>query len=368
MSRFQFELATADDDQAIQSLLAEAIMPGSVSVTFRREPSFFQGAVVDGPFRQVMIARDTKTGQVGGLGCRSVRTMYVNGQARPVGYLSSLRILEPYRNARMLARGYAFLRKLHGDGRTDLYLTTIAAGNDRAVNLLTSRRAGLPNYVEAGKFWTFVIPLRRPLRAKPSPSISVRPLETDNIEALSEFLTAEGPRRQFFPAYFSNEFFGEKATFKDLQPNDVLVAYRDGEIVGTLGAWNQRAFRQTVIEGYTGHLRWLRGLHNGWARLLGRPPLPAPGGALRHVMAALPLVRDDNTEVFVALLRSLVNQLAARSHDFLLVGLHEDDPLLPAARRFAVNAFVTRLYLVSWGDEFREKLDGRAPYLELGCL
>ena len=38
--------------------------------------------------------------------------MYVNGRARPVGYLSSLRILQQYRGGAILARGYAFLRQL----------------------------------------------------------------------------------------------------------------------------------------------------------------------------------------------------------------------------------------------------------------
>ena len=371
MSRFQFELATDDDDQAIRDLLAEVTMPGRVSITFRREPSYFEGAVVDGRFRQVMILRDRDTGRIAGLACRSVRTMCVNGRARPVGYLSSLRILEPYRNALVLARGYAFLKELHGDGLTNLYLTTIAEGNDRAIALLTSGRAGLPTYRDAGKYHTLVIPLRRRPRARQtSSSISVRPVRASDAEGLCEFLATEGPRRQFFPAYSADEFFAEGATFKDLRPTDVLAAYRDGEIVGTLAGWNQRAFRQTMIEGYSGPLRWLRGAYNGWARLLGRPSLPAPGTALRHVMAAIPVVRGDDPEVFTALLRSLVNHLAAGPHDFLLVGLHENDPLLPTAQKLSVNAYVTRLYLVSWeGDETGgEELGARPPYLELGCL
>ena len=86
--------------------------------------------------------------------------------------------------------------------------------------------------------------------------------------------------------------------------------------------------------------------------------------------AAIPVVRDGDPEVFAALLRSLVARLAAEPHDYLLVGLHESDPLLPTARRFSVNAYVTGLYLGCWedGEPLRAELDTRPSYLELGCL
>jgi hypothetical protein len=392
MSRFQFELATLDDDQALRRLMAETPMPGTVSVTFRREPSFFEAMLVDGRFRQVIVARDRTTGQIAGVGCRSVRNMYVNGRARPVGYLSSLRILEPYRRGAILARGYAFLRRLHADGRAELYVTTIAEGNDRAISLLTSRRAGLPSYHEAGKYYTLVVPLGGAEKrghstffaARDAPCvpdvkkvecplclpITVRPMRAGEVEELVAFLGAVGPGRQFFPDYSVHDFFTEGATFKDLRPSDVLSAYRRGEMVGVLAAWNQRRFRQTVIEGYAGRMRWMRGLYNGWAGLSGRPRLPAPGSVLRYVTAAIPVVRDGDPEVFATLLRSLVARLAAEPHDFLLVGLHENDPLLPTARRFSVNAYVTGLYLACWqdGEPLRAELDARPLYLELGCL
>ena len=328
MSRFQFELATVDDDQALRRLLAETPMSGTVSVTFRREPSFFEATMVDGRFRQVIVARDRTTGQIAALGCRSVRSMYVNGRARPAGYLSSLRILQQYRGGAILARGYAFLRQLHADGRAGLYLTTIAEGNHRAISLLTSGRTGLPSYHDAGKYYTLVVPLgRRPRRAmEPDQTIAVRPMRAGDAEELVAFLGAVGPQRQFFPDYSAHDFFTEGATFRDLRPSDVLSAYRRGEMVGTLAGWNQQSFRQTVIEGYVGRLRWMHGLYNGWAGLSGRPRLPAPGSILRYVTAAIPVIRDGDPEVFAALLRSLVARLAAEPHDFLLVGLHENDP------------------------------------------
>src|SRR5207244_4600097 len=103
-------------------------------------PSFFAAAEVDDRFRQVVAARDMESGHVVGFGSRSVGERYVNGRPMPIGYLSSLRLLEGHRNRGLIARGYAFFRRLHADGRAPLYLTTIAEGNGLALTLLPSGR------------------------------------------------------------------------------------------------------------------------------------------------------------------------------------------------------------------------------------
>jgi hypothetical protein len=118
-------------------------------------------AVVDGFSRQVVACRDQNTGRIFGFGCRSLRELYVNGQPTVVGYLSSLRVLPEYRNRGLVARGYAFFRRLHADGRTPFYLTTIAEGNETALQILTSGRAGLPMYHAAGRYHTIAIALPR---------------------------------------------------------------------------------------------------------------------------------------------------------------------------------------------------------------
>src|SRR4051812_5061552 len=161
MSRYRFELATPDDDGDLRRVLAATPMQGQIAVTFRREPSWFAGAVVDGRFRQVVACRDLRSGRVIGFGCRSIREVYVNGKPDVVGYLSSLRVLPGHRNLGLIARGYSKFRELHGDRRVPYYLTTIAAGNVTALKVLTSGRAGLPMYHPVGEYHTIAIALPR---------------------------------------------------------------------------------------------------------------------------------------------------------------------------------------------------------------
>ncbi|MBW3540600.1 MAG: hypothetical protein KY476_10030 [Planctomycetes bacterium] len=397
MSRYRFELAAEQDDAALRRVLADTPMDGRIAVSFRRDPSYFDAAVVHGRFSQTVVGRDTDTGRIVGFGVRSVREMFVNGKPLPIGYLSSLRILPPYRNLALVARGYAHFRQLHGDGRTRLYLTTIAEGNERALATLTSGRAGLPPYYPAGRFVTVAIPVAADRgrlaeavgrargdwpgtegrRLVPSgrqhrrrDGICVLPASFDDLPAVLAFWASVGPLRQFFPRYGPADFFCPGATFRDLQPHDVLIARRAGRIVGTLGVWNQNAFRQTVVERYSYPLRCVRPLYNAWAALRRRPPLPPAGAAFRSVTASLPVVADNAADVFETLLEHAIGRASQEASAHLLVGLHEDDPLLPIAARRAAARYVTRLYYVCWedGEELRRQLDGRRPYLELGTL
>ena len=140
-------------------MLRKTPMGGTVSVTFQHKPSYFRAAPTDGPFRQVIVCRETLSRHIVGFGLGGSARLYINGEPRDIGYLGSL---PPCSRsiATWGAQGYAFLRELHADGRTPLYLTTIAEGNEKAIEVLTSGRAGLPRYHFAGLYHTAVFPMR----------------------------------------------------------------------------------------------------------------------------------------------------------------------------------------------------------------
>jgi hypothetical protein len=372
VGRYEFQLAGRPDDADLRAILAATPMAGRIGVSFRREPSFFNAASVDGDFHQVVACRDRETDRIIGFGCRSVRRRFVNGRPMAVGYLSGLRVLPDYRSLGLVARGFKYFRDLHRDGRAEVYLTTIAEGNTRAVDTLTSGRAGLPEYTFAGLYHTVVIPI--PRRRRPAPrtngSLEIRPATKLDRDAVVAFLDAVGPARQFFPCLGVEDFFEPASTYRDLGPADLLLAYRGDKLIGTLGAWNQQGFRQTVVEHYARPLAWARPFYNAWAKVAGRPGLVRAGEPIRHLTAAIPAVLDDDADVFDSLLRAALARAAGAAADYLLVGLHETDPLLTVARRLGVESYVTRMYLVTWdeGRAFRARLDGRPAYLELGFL
>ena len=157
---------------------------------------------------------------------------------------------------------------------------------------------------------------------------------------------------------------------RGLSLDRVLLAEREGRLVGTLAAWDQHGYRQSVVHAYHGWLRWARPLYNTWAWLLGRPGLPWPGGAFRYLTGALPVVANDEDDIFATLLEVLRDRSTGGPWTHLLIGLHEADPLLRVAQRYQATDYVTHFFLACWpdGEEARAEADGRPPYLEAGSL
>ena len=372
----RFELVDSNEESQLRALVRETSLGGAIETTLRREPHYFHGTVVEGPFHQVLAARSgaasgsNEAMAIVAMATRSVRNRFVDGIKIPVGYLGGLRVRESARKGLVLARGFQKLRELHEDGRADFYLTTITDGNSAALDALTKGRAGLPDYHELGRYLTFILPAQTWKTVRPTSAFSIRSPTEAELPELVAFLNREGQSRLFFPALEANDFLQTTSTFRDLRLNQILCAWRDGRIVGTLAGWDQSAFKQSHVERYCGHWNWTRHAYNVAARCLHWPQFPRPGAALRNVMLALPVIENSDEAVWLQLLHHIRQLPVAKQNASLALGLFERDPLVPLARRASVYCYETRVYVVSWNPDQVQpaRFSGRNIYLELGCL
>lgn len=366
--RISFGLATPEDDLALRQLLQSIRMDGIISVSFRREPNYFAAHHCEGDFVQVITARDRTSGQIVGMGSRSVRERYVAGIPRSIGYLSGLRIHPAYRGGTMLARGYQYLKQLDQDQRAEFYVTTIAMENKPAAVALLGGRAGLPSYIQIGRLNTWIIPKRKK-PPKTSARCSVRPVTERELESLMSFLKQVSMTRALLPCYQLGDFAFPSCTFEGMRRNDFQGLWMDDQLVGTLGMWDQRGMKQYVVEKYDWWLGWTRPLYNVGAALTGRVRIPPPGASLPLVTGALPLASEQGIEAFGDLVDAVASGLPDNA-DAIMIGLCEEDPLTEVMRGRAIQKYQTGIYVVSWDGD---KLPAIArsmnlPYLELGTL
>jgi radical SAM superfamily enzyme YgiQ (UPF0313 family) len=363
------ETAGAANDPEIRNLLWQIPVPGAIQIAYLRDPSFLDSLKVEGKYSDIIVGRDTDSGQLMGLGTRSVKTAFINGKSSPMGYLASLRLDEEYHGSTYLARGYRELKRKHQAGSAKLYITTIVESNQTAREILTSGRAGLPAYHDFGRFCNLAISLRQRPRFSLQDNLRIRPAVVEDIPSLIEFWHREGSNKQFFPGYEVKDLTEPDGLLRGLNPDDILLAFEKDTLAGTIAAWDQRPFRQSRVTGYSHWLGALRSPYNLGARFLGYPQLPPPGSNLDYFNLALVCIRDNSQELFAVLLDRLLTKYRG-SNDFLMAGLHGHDPLLAVLAKYRHFNYFSRLYVVCWEDgetDFR-KLDGRVPYLELGAL
>lgn len=145
-----------------------------------------------------------------------------------------------------------------------------------------------------------------------------------------------------------------------------------GRAVAVAGLWDQRAFKQVVVRGYSGAVAMARPAANliGWVTR--QPSLPRVGGALRSAyLCPLAARADDDLGAAVALVEALHAPAATAGIDCLIAGFDPREPLLRRLRRrFGGRELRTRLYVVHWPDGTADAaaLDGRLLGPEVALL
>jgi hypothetical protein len=357
-------LAASKDDAALRAFLHEHPVPGNIEVTFEREPDFFAASAIRGEMHQTILARDTENGQIAGIASRSISKAFVNGEPQSIGYLSDLRIAPHYQRGTLVARGYRFLKGLHSDGQTQLYTTAIFDDNLRALETITTGRAGLPTYHPMGSLNCSGINIGRNKPQLPA-RCSIERGSLELLPQIVECLNRNNARKQFAPVH-SCEYFLNGTRWRDFQVSDFYVAADGSRVIGVVGKWDQRKFKQTRVVRYVGRLRWLVPLARVARRLFGSLRFPEEGELLRYFNVCFVAVDGDDPSVFSALLRALYRDATAGDAMYGIISLHDTNLLSPALKDYSLTPFFARLFCVSYtdGERAAAMLDGRVPYVE----
>ena len=361
-------LADSRHSRDLSALTGEVAMPGSVELIFGRHPDFFHGLDVQGKFNQIGVCYDGE--RISGMGCRSIKPMYVQGTQVGFGYLNSLR------RARGAPRGvtraiFRLLHEVHQDQRAPGYLTTVVEGNHAAAGaMVQARDPMMPHFFDLGPFHVHAIFLNRRRRAQRFPAgVNIVRGSLASLPAIVAFLQREGARRQFYPCYTAQDF--TTVFTRGFAPEDFFLALRKDEIVGVMGVWDQESYKQHQVAGYHGVLR-ARPVINLALDGLGYPRLPAVGETLRNINLGFVAVADDDPTVCHQLFDAIYQDVKGRDYNLLFAGFHARDPLRPVLSRYRGVVYTSRLYLACWEDGLGIcrplAADSRVPYLELATM
>lgn len=312
----RFAIATRADEAAIRRLLRENPMRGAISVTFEREPDYFHGANLAGGEDQTIVA--FADDRLVCMGRCTQRECWVNGAAQRVGYLGELRLDAAARGRFGIVRdGYRFFHEQQCDAPADLYFTSIAADNERGRRLLESGMRGLPRYGFFAELETLLIAAKSRLRA-----ISSAPATVDHIPAMLRVLNDHGRRHPLATVWTAERL--HSLSHHGLPLERFRLAFDGDEIVACGALWDQRAFRQTVIEGTS----------------------------LAHAFLS-PLAFAEGAEALLPAFLEAFFPLAAQSGiEFLTLALPATDVRLPVLRsRFSTHNYRSRLYRVDWPEQ-----------------
>ena len=368
--KFAFSLAEEKDNPELQEVFNEVQQEGDIRVSFKRHPNIFHSVGTMGQFNQIMVARDSDTGKIIASGIRSIKKVYVNGKEGSIGYYSGLKIKSNYRSSILFGRGIRQLQVLHQDNRSSAYLITILEGNCAIEKVLTSGRGGLPKAKYLGTYVTYAIDIARSASCLSQKDFEVRQASRENTKEIFDFLNATNANRQFSPYYSTDEFDSEKKLYRNLHAENFYLSYGGGKVRCAIAVWDQSAFKQSMVTGYSRKMKLIKSIYNPASRYFGLAPLPKEGMEIDNVYLYGNAVEESNADVYQQVLAKIICDCYQKGCKYILAGFHERDFLNKVFSNFISAKIRSHLYIINWKDgaDFVANLDNRVPYIELATL
>ena len=362
---FYIKSAESEDEAVIRKLLRDAPMQGAVHVSLQREPDANLAAAVEGRKHHTILVKNSDDEHVLGMGSRSVRPLYVDGEVRSVGYLGQLRVNPGRMGVRRLVAGYSAIAQTHSSDELAYDITSIIEDNTMAVRMLERGLSGMPHYRRLTRLTTFLIPVSsRIVHIQNDVHIAGADDLGGIVSCLQEYLS----RYQFSPDW-DEQTIQDGSCCNNLSVNDFLIIRDRGKISSCLAIWDQKVFKQVIIDGYSRSLSIVRPLLNLLLSVLRKPQLPKAPCELNMAYLSHMAIRDDKPEEFIDLIRMARQVAFKRGIDYLVIGLTCAHPLHKImSSTFPSYEYVSNLYSVHWDRSNPDVLNGRIPHVEVAVL
>jgi hypothetical protein len=355
--RIEIRLAEKADNQGLLALSRITPMAGAISLRIDRDPDFFALLRLRGKSKVFVAVRD---GEV--IGCISAasRTAYLSGVPEIIAYIGDMKIHPRFSGSRISIRLLTALRAdLHRSG-IDVCFCVAADGNHRVLPLFEGR-LGLPRWLSLGRFLVDGL-LPSPFRSS-SKRYVLEAAQPSDVSAVTLLLDRFHKSRQFAPQLLEDEITAAMFASAEVPFCKTFVARSGQRIVAAITLCDIGPVKCNVF------LNAPRVLKSALAllRLAAAPfrgfQVPRRGEALR-LLNVRHLVCEEGHEASLPELLSLARAEAFRSRfTFLMLGLHERDPLRSLVRRIPRLTFSSLAFSTSLGGPARlEELGRGIPY------
>lgn len=341
----EFRLDTENDDHAIRELLQQIPLNGMLRIRYLREPSFLRSVEIQGKPQQTLVGLINN--KIVAVGSRNIQRLYIGGEIKTAGYISNLRYHPDARHGISLLKGIREMENLSAGLSTDFHYATLIDKDNFTRNILASNRSRMPEVIDMGLLNTFSIPIRKTVQnVKPGKRFEILRGDEKMMPLILTFLKKEGIRSDFFPDLSAGAYSAGL-----LQPESFFAIFDKGNLAGVCSLPDMKKYRQYIMEGYSRSFSMLRVPLNSYYALRGLHSIPRKGEEIKLIFAGFPVVRDDNPEIFKALLLHVYNSLSGSGQHYLTLSLHEKSPLIKSLSRFPKINYTSRLCIFKLNND-----------------
>jgi hypothetical protein len=314
-------------------------MRGVISLRIDREPDFFRLLTLRGPGKVfVAIANH------GIVGCVSVsyRAAFIDGQRQTVGYIDDLKVHPAWRGSRVGLKLAQTVTQYFTTQNVEVYYCLVADGNANVLPFLRAR-LGLPVFVSLGKLLVYgLFPSLLPVFNQ---SYELRLASPSDYPEVCQLGNAFNTPYQFASPLTVRALPGG-ATPVDI-PTRLFTAHQDGRLRATLGTCDMSTVKQNVVIGLPRLLRTLVDTLRLVSQAVPLWTLPRVGQAMRLLYLQHLAYQEGHHGALRQLLQHIRHEAFRQQYAFVVLGLHERDPVRALVRRLPKLTFVSHGFVMS---------------------
>jgi ribosomal protein S18 acetylase RimI-like enzyme len=363
--------ARPSDNGGLIELAAACPMVGEVSLRIDRRPDFLALNRIEGDRWRLAVAE--RAGSIVGCVAWSERRAFVNGREMRTGYAGDLKVHPEHRDTRVADALSLWAEAACSDlpPRAPA-LITVLAGN-RSMERRLSGVRGVPRFNKVGTIRTHSVTIlwkRGGLTRRGSASIRTERARWIDVSQMGELWSRVAKNRQLAPVMSASSLGAWIRKAPGLDISSYRVARSEGgELLGFFAVWNQQAFKQLTVLGYSRRMAFARKAFNVVTPVVGAEPLPPPGAPLSCVSVVHACVPVDRPEVLRALLVDAHNELRHSGVSFMNIGLDVKDPLANALSGFFAQPTDVNAYVLAMREGVPpEVMDGRPLHYEIALV
>jgi predicted N-acetyltransferase YhbS len=340
--RVEIREAVEGDNEALLALTRSTPMAGSISLRIDRDPDFFALLRLRGEGKVYVAMRGREL-----VGCISaaLRTAYISGVPETVAYVGDMKVHPRFSGTRIALRLIQTLEAHLRSAGIDLCFSVVADGNQRVMPLFEGR-LGIPRWASLGRFLVDeLIPSPFPGRSRRH---GIESAEAADLPAITMLLDRFHRSRQFAPQISQDDLARMLSGSREEPFSKMFVARNRGSVVATLSLHDSREVKRNVLLDASASIRCALALLRIAAAPLPGFRVPRIGEPLRVLYARFVACEGGHGQALQALVAMARAEAFRRRFTFLVMGLHERDPLRSLVRgiprfTFSSHALATSL-------------------------
>ena len=318
--------AVEGDNATLLALTQSTPMAGNISLRIDRDPDFFALLRLRGEGKVYVAVRGREV-----IGCISaaLRTAYVSGVPETVAYVGDMKVHPRFSGTRIALRLIQTLEAHLRSVGIDLCFSVVADGNQRVMPLFEGR-LGIPRWASLGRFLVDEL-IPSPFLGR-SRQHCIESAEAADLPAITMLLERFQRSRQFAPQLSKDDLARTLSGQREEPFSKMLVARNRGSIVATLSLHDTREVKRNVLIDASASLRCALALLRIAAAPLPGFRVPRIGEPLRVLYARFVACEEGHEQALQALVAMARAEAFRRRFTFLVIGLHERDPLRSLVR------------------------------------